>query len=57
MRFWGHQFIYDETELIILLKEAGFLNVRRMPWRESEHPELRNLETRPYFDDLILEAV
>jgi predicted SAM-dependent methyltransferase len=56
MRLWGHQFVYDEAELILLLKEAGFINIRRMRWGESEHPELRCLETRPYFDDIIIEA-
>jgi predicted SAM-dependent methyltransferase len=57
MRLWGHQFLYDEDEMRAMLTEAGFSKVRRMPWRESEHPELRGLETRPYFGDLIVEAV
>ena len=56
MRLWGHQFIYDEEELTSLLNAAGFSVVRRVRWRQSEHPELRNLETRPDFGDLILEA-
>lgn len=57
MHLWGHQFVYDEAELILLLEEAGFSQVRRMSWGQSEHVELRGLETRPYFDDLIVEAV
>ena len=57
MRLWGHTFCYDEEELILLFKEAGFSNIRRMRWHESEHPALRGLETRPYYDDLIFEAI
>lgn len=56
MHNWGHVFIYDEPELAGLLAECGFRNVRRMRWGESDHPELRGLESRPDFDDLILEA-
>jgi len=56
LRLWGHQFVYDEAELVSALKAAGFSNVGRMPWHESGHVELRDLETRPYHRDLILEA-
>lgn len=56
MRLWGHTFIYDEPELVTLLKECGFSDVRRVKWGESEHPELRGLESRPDFEDLIVEA-
>jgi predicted SAM-dependent methyltransferase len=56
MRLWGHQFVYDADELTRLLKEAGFSDIRSMQWGESGHPELRGLETRPYYDDLIFEA-
>jgi predicted SAM-dependent methyltransferase len=56
MRLWGHTFIYDEPELIALLKDCGFSDIRRMKWGESDNVELRGLETRPDFDDLILEA-
>jgi predicted SAM-dependent methyltransferase len=53
---WGHQFIYDEDELTALFRAAGFTNIRRMGWGKSEVPELRGLETRPDFGDLILEG-
>ena len=56
MRMWGHTFVYDEEELIGLLRECGFQNVERVDWGHSEHPELRNLESRPDFADLIVEA-
>jgi predicted SAM-dependent methyltransferase len=56
MRMWGHTFVYDEAELTGLLRECGFKETKRVQWGESEHPELRNLESRPDFGDLILEA-
>jgi predicted SAM-dependent methyltransferase len=56
MRLWGHTFIYDEPELVALLGECGFSAIHRVKWGESEQPELRGLESRPDFDDLILEA-
>ena len=57
MRYWGHVFVYDETELVALLEECGFSNIRRVEWSKSDHPELRNIESRPDFADLIFEAV
>lgn len=56
MRYWGHVFVYDEPELVSLLKECGFSDIRRVKWGKSAHPELRNLESRPDFADLIFEA-
>jgi predicted SAM-dependent methyltransferase len=56
MRLWGHVFLYDEPELIGLLAESGFSDVRRVAWGESEVAELRALESRPDFGDLIVEA-
>jgi predicted SAM-dependent methyltransferase len=56
MRYWGHVFVYDEPELTQLLTECGFSDIRRQRWGESEHDELCNLESRPDFGDLILEA-
>jgi predicted SAM-dependent methyltransferase len=56
MRLWGHVFVYDELELVALLKECGYSDIRRVRWGESEHPELRGLESRPNFGDLIVEA-
>jgi predicted SAM-dependent methyltransferase len=56
MRSWGHQFVYDEPELRLLLAEAGFANVERVAWRESTHDALRSLECRPLHDEIIVEA-
>jgi predicted SAM-dependent methyltransferase len=56
MRLWGHVFLYDEPELFSLLRECGFSDIRRVKWGESDHPELRGLESRPDFADLIVEA-
>lgn len=56
MRLWGHQFLYDEPELAALLEECGFSDIRRVKRGQSDHPELRDLESRPDFGDLILEA-
>jgi predicted SAM-dependent methyltransferase len=57
MRLWGHQFVYDFDELQLLCKEAGFRSVSRQEWRRSSHPELNGLETRPFHDEIIIEAV
>lgn len=56
MRLWGHVYLYDEPELTALLQECGFTNIRRVKWGESDVADLRGLESRPDFDDLILEA-
>jgi predicted SAM-dependent methyltransferase len=56
MRQWGHQFVYDEAELITLLREGGFERVQSAAWRQSQHPELSGRECRPYHQEIILEA-
>jgi len=43
-RGWGHQFLYNEGTLAATLRDAGFANVKRCEYGESEHPELRGLE-------------
>jgi predicted SAM-dependent methyltransferase len=45
-REWGHQWLYDFEELERRLREAGFAEIVPVGWGESEHPELRNRETR-----------
>ena len=62
-RGWGHQFLYNETTLRSLLLDAGFADVVRCEYGESEHPELRGIERhewQPDFDGfshiLIVEA-
>jgi predicted SAM-dependent methyltransferase len=56
VRWWGHLFLYDEQELVRLLSECGYSDIRRVSRGESEHPELCDLESRPDFGDLIVEA-
>lgn len=56
MRLWGHVFLYDEFELRQMLVEAGFRLVDRVGYRESAHAPLAGLETRPFHQDLIMEA-
>lgn len=45
-REWGHQWLYDEEELRRRLGEAGFHHIINSTLGESQHPELRNRETR-----------
>jgi predicted SAM-dependent methyltransferase len=56
MRLWGHQFLYDAAELKSVLRTCGFAQIVDVGWRESQHDELRNLECRPFHDEIILEA-
>jgi hypothetical protein len=56
LRLWGHKFVYDEPELMLLLREAGFTRVRAAAWHESPHEPLRGLEARPFHNELIWEA-
>jgi predicted SAM-dependent methyltransferase len=58
MRLWGHQFLYDEAEMIASLKVSGFgsNDIYRVSHRKSDYSVLRDLEVRPYRCDLILEA-
>lgn len=44
-RAWGHQFLYDRTLLREGLEEVGFSSVTEVALGESEHPELRNMES------------
>lgn len=55
MRLWGHQYIWDSPELKRVLKICGF-KVQDVGYHISDYPELRNLETRPYNHEVIVEA-
>ena len=46
MRWWGHQFLYDEEDLARRMRAAGFATIRRCDYRESAVPALAGLETR-----------
>jgi predicted SAM-dependent methyltransferase len=56
MRLWGHQFVYDLEELETLLMECGFRQLTPVAWRESDHVELKDLEYRPFDEEIIMEA-
>ncbi len=45
-RWWGHKHLYNREELERALAEAGFARIRFVDTGTSEHPDLRNLETR-----------
>lgn len=54
-REWGHQWLYDDEELIRRLCEAGFSKFTTCAAGRSEHPELAGLETRGE-SSLVVEA-
>jgi predicted SAM-dependent methyltransferase len=43
-RAWGHAFLYDEETLRSSLLDVGFVDIRRVPFGESDDPNLRGLE-------------
>lgn len=55
MRSWGHTYLYDCNEMVRIVTEAGFPPPRLVRWGDSEHTDLKNLETRPHHQDLIVE--
>jgi predicted SAM-dependent methyltransferase len=57
MRLWGHLFVYDRAEISDLLRRAGFQVVYDVAWRESAHPILQGVESRPYHHEIIVEAI
>ncbi len=55
-RWWGHSWLYDKEELIRRLKEAGFHQLKEMPWGGSGVVDLQDRESRK--DSLLIyEAV
>jgi predicted SAM-dependent methyltransferase len=56
MRRWGHLFLYDELEMTILLKAAGFRIVRREMYQHTAVLGML-VEGRPDCKELIMEAV
>lgn len=55
-RAWGHRYLYNREDLERRLRESGFTVVVFCRRGESEHPELRSLETRAD-STLVAEAV
>jgi predicted SAM-dependent methyltransferase len=56
MRAWGHKFLFDRPQLHESFLRAGFNSTLDCHWHQSSEPELRELETRPFHNDLIVEA-
>lgn len=56
MRSWGHQFVYDRSELKAVLQLVGFTKITVVSHLDSTVPELRGLECRPWHQELIIEA-
>lgn len=52
---WGHQYMYNEEELRLVLKEAGFTQIYLSNHNGSTYNELCDLESRSS-EDLIIEA-
>lgn len=46
-RAWEHTVLFDERLLRMLMEQAGFVNIRVMPFGESDVPELRGLDRMP----------
>lgn len=55
MRAWGHQFIYDRPTLRHALGAAGFRHIVECEIGQSEHPELRGLESTERLPERFLE--
>lgn len=56
MRSWGHQFVYDAEELSRIIGEAGFNLITFQEYRASTDANFSELESRPYHNELIVEA-
>jgi predicted SAM-dependent methyltransferase len=56
MRSWGHQFVYDADEIVRLLASSGFNSISFHQYRTSNDENLRELESRPFHNELIVEA-
>ncbi len=65
-RAWGHQFLYDERTLAGAMRDAGFADVRRLPYGASDDPGFAGIEGRGIdpigiemrgYETLALEAV
>jgi SAM-dependent methyltransferase len=41
---WGHRFLYNESELIAMLKAAGFQTIKSVAVGKSSYPQLSDLE-------------
>ncbi|WP_085647542.1 MULTISPECIES: methyltransferase domain-containing protein [unclassified Pseudomonas] len=56
MRSWGHQFVYDAEEMTRAIGEAGFKSIVFQSYRKSADEVFSGLESRPFHNELIVEA-
>ena len=53
---WGHQFLYNERTLTATLRDAGFANVKRVGYGESEHHIIRTTTSEAQLDGTVKRA-
>lgn len=53
---WGHKYVYDKEELALCLRGAGFSDIKLCKWKQSDHAEFFNIESRCYHHDLVMEG-
>jgi len=55
LRMWGHLFVYDLSELLLVFMEAGFTRLRPSPHGQTTMPDMPT-EGRPFLGDIVVEA-
>jgi predicted SAM-dependent methyltransferase len=53
---WGHKFLYNKEEIIRILQQIGFSSLNFESYRRSAYQDLAGLETRPFHNEIIVEA-
>ena len=53
---WGHKYIYNKQMLRTTLQSLDFMVYQRLK-NQSAYPELRNLESRPDQNEIIMDAM
>jgi predicted SAM-dependent methyltransferase len=57
MRGWGHKYLYDKEELLLMHEKVGFKIYNIELHKKSSYPELDNLEKRKYSGEISCEAI
>jgi predicted SAM-dependent methyltransferase len=60
-RNWGHKFLYDEEMLRLTLTKAGFINIHRYSWNQTNDPSFNGVSQRAsvkpnLYETFVLEA-
>jgi predicted SAM-dependent methyltransferase len=53
---YDHRYLYDYKTLELAMTRIGFINFTKVPWGESEHPELKGIEKNLSFRVHVIEA-